>query len=164
MIKQYLLQQNSSHHKRKFKIYTYNFPAYTKEITKPLQCDVHRYIMLITTITRRSIKLMDKEMMKGTIDILLLSLIEQRDLYGYEMTRILKQLSDDTYEMSEGTLYASLKRMERRGWVESYWKDTESGRRKYYRMKDDGKKELISKKENWDWMSSLIQKTSEGLS
>ncbi len=107
---------------------------------------------------------MDKEMMKGTIDILLLSLIEQRDLYGYEMTRILKRLSDDTYEMSEGTLYAALKRMERRGWITSYWKETDSGRRKYYHITNEGKKELTAKKENWDWMSSLIQKSSEGFS
>jgi len=107
---------------------------------------------------------MDKEMMKGSIDLLLLSLIEQRDLYGYEMMRILKRLSDDTYEMSEGTLYAALKRMERREWVQSYWKETDIGRRKYYHITDEGKKELERKKANWDWMNTLIRKSSEGLS
>jgi len=107
---------------------------------------------------------MDKEMMKGSIDLLLLSLIEQRDLYGYEMMRILKRLSDDTYDMSEGTLYAALKRMERRGWIQSYWKETEIGRRKYYNITEDGKKELIRKRANWDWMNTLVRKSSEGLS
>ena len=107
---------------------------------------------------------MDKEMMKGSIDLLLLSLIEQRDVYGYEIMRILKRLSDDTYEMSEGTLYAALKRMERRGWVTSYWKETDIGRRKYYHITEDGKKELQRKKANWDWMNTLIRKSSEGLS
>lgn len=106
---------------------------------------------------------MDKEMMKGSIDLLLLSLIEQRDLYGYEMTRIIKHLSKDTYEMSEGTLYSALKRLERKEWVESYWKKTESGRRKYYHMTDDGSKELELKKDNWKWMDSLIRESSEGL-
>lgn len=106
---------------------------------------------------------MDKEMMKGSIDLLLLSLIEQRDLYGYEMSRILKQLSDDTYEMSEGTLYAALKRMERKSWVTSYWKETDSGRRKYYSITNEGKKELIRKKKNWKWMNELVKKSSEGL-
>ena len=61
---------------------------------------------------------MDKEMMKGSIDLLLMSLISQKDLYGYEMIQILKSLSEETYEMSEGTLYAALKRLERKGWVE----------------------------------------------
>lgn len=106
---------------------------------------------------------MDKEMMKGSIDLLLMSLIVQRDLYGYEMIQILKQLSDDTYEMSEGTLYAALKRLERKEWVESYWHVTESGRRKYYHITDAGKKALDSKRENWKWMETLVRKSSEGL-
>src|SRR5690625_2409434 len=105
----------------------------------------------------------DHEMMKGSIDLILLSLIEQRDLYGYEMTRILKRLSEDTYEMSEGTLYAALKRMERRNWVTSYWKEAESGRRKYYHITKSGKLELKRKKENWKWMNELIRKSSESL-
>lgn len=106
---------------------------------------------------------MDKEMMKGSIDLLLLSLIEQRDLYGYEMTKVLKRLSDDTYEMSEGTLYAALKRMERKQFIESYWQETENGRRKYYRMTKQGRQELVLKKSNWQWMNDLVKKSSEGL-
>lgn len=106
---------------------------------------------------------MDKEMMKGSIDLLLLSLIAQRHLYGYEIIQILKRLSDDTYEMSEGTLYSALKRLERKQWIESYWNETDSGRRKYYHITDDGSKELKSKQKNWEWMNSLIHKSSEGL-
>jgi len=106
---------------------------------------------------------LDKEMMKGSIDLLLLSIINQRDLYGYELIQIIKRLSDNTYEMSEGTLYAALKRLERKGFVQSYWKETESGRRKYYHMTDSGKKELQLKRENWKWMDSLIQRSSESL-
>lgn len=102
-------------------------------------------------------------MMKGSIDLLLLSLIEQRDLYGYEMTRIIKHLSNDAYEMSEGTLYSALKRMERKNWITSYWKETDSGRRKYYHISQDGKVELERKKENWEWMNDLIKRSSESL-
>lgn len=101
--------------------------------------------------------------MKGSIDLLLMSLIVQRDLYGYEIIQILKQLSNDTYEMSEGTLYAALKRLEKREWVESYWQATESGRRKYYHITDNGKQALDSKRENWQWMDNLVRKSSEGL-
>ncbi len=104
---------------------------------------------------------MEKEMMKGSIDLLLLSLIQQRDLYGYELTRIIRNLSKGTYEMSEGTLYAALKRMERKNWISSYWKTTENGRRKYYHITTDGKTELKHKKENWEWMNDLIRKSSE---
>ncbi|BAQ10247.1 PadR family transcriptional regulator [Sporosarcina sp. FSL W7-1349] len=106
---------------------------------------------------------MDQEMMKGSIDLLLLSLIAQRDLYGYEIVKVLKEISDGTYEMGEGTLYAALKRLERKQWVSSYWQEGESGRRKYYRLTDEGRTALASKQENWKWMNTLIRRSSEGL-
>src|SRR5699024_10004075 len=104
---------------------------------------------------------LDKEMMKGSIDLLILTLIEKEDMYGYDISRKIKTLSDDTYEMSEGTLYAALKRMERKSWIESYWLETESGRRKYYKMTIDGTKELSKKQDNWRWMDQLIRKSAE---
>lgn len=106
---------------------------------------------------------MDQEMMKGSIDLILLSLISQRDMYGYEIVKVLKELSEDTYEMSEGTLYAALKRLEKKHWVESYWQETESGRRKYYRLTDEGGQALENKQENWEWMNTLVRRSSEGL-
>lgn len=106
---------------------------------------------------------MDREMMKGSIDLLLLSLIAKRDLYGYEMTKILHQLSDGTYEMSEGTLYPALKRLERKLWVSSYWSETAAGRRKYYRITDSGKKELEKKRKNFELIENLVKRSSEGL-
>lgn len=127
---------------------------------QPLQCDVHRVTMYIKL---GGDPMVDREMMKGSIDLLLLSLIKQRDLYGYEMMAILKRLSENTYEMGEGTLYAALKRMERKNWVKSYWKEIASGRRKYYTITDEGLKEWKRKKENWRWVDSLIRKSSEGL-
>lgn len=106
---------------------------------------------------------MDREMLKGSVDLLLLSLINQRDLYGYEITKLLKQLSDDQYEMSEGTLYPALKRLERNKWVESYWAETDAGRRKYYKITDLGVKELEKKQNDWKRVENLVRKSSEGL-
>ncbi|WP_286228775.1 PadR family transcriptional regulator [Neobacillus mesonae] len=106
---------------------------------------------------------MDKEMLKGSIDLLLLSLIKQRDLYGYEITKLLKQLSDDHYEMSEGTLYPALKRLERKQWIDSYWYETVSGRRKYYKITELGTKELEKKQRDWKLIENLVQRSSEGL-
>ncbi|MDL4840863.1 PadR family transcriptional regulator [Aquibacillus rhizosphaerae] len=106
---------------------------------------------------------MDKEMMKGSIDLLILSLISQKDLYGYEITKVLKNMSEEAYQMSEGTLYSALKRMERKLWIESYWSEEDKGRRKYYRITDSGIKELEQKKKNWKSINALINKSSEGL-
>ena len=99
--------------------------------------------------------------MKGSIDLLLLSLIEQRDLYGYEMTRIIKHLSNDAYEMSETLSLHSKEWNVRTGLL--IWKETDSGRRKYYHISQDGKVELEQKKENWEWMNDLIKRSSESL-
>lgn len=63
---------------------------------------------------------MDKEIMKGSIDILILSVIAQGHTYGYEITKSLKDKSQDLYQMSEGTLYPALKRLEAKECLESY--------------------------------------------
>ncbi|GGH87141.1 DNA-binding PadR family transcriptional regulator [Pullulanibacillus pueri] len=106
---------------------------------------------------------MDKEIQKGSIDVLLLSLLAHRDMYGYEIVKVLKQMSEDLYRLSEGTLYSALKRFERKGWIESYWQETEFGRRKYYKINEEGKRQLEKKRKDWQVLELLIRKTSEGL-
>ncbi|MGM0847215.1 MAG: PadR family transcriptional regulator [Bacillota bacterium] len=106
---------------------------------------------------------MNKELMKGSIDILLMSLISQKDMYGYEMVKRLKESSDDLYNMSEGTLYPALKRLEKNEWVTSYWDETDKGsRRKYYRITEGGQKELALKLKDWQAVHRLIDKTLGG--
>lgn len=106
---------------------------------------------------------MDKEIMKGSIDILLLSLLNQRDMYGYEIVKTLKQNSNELYNMSEGTLYPALKRLETKGWLLSYWVNADNGgRRKYYQITDDGKRELEKKLTEWNQINHLIKVCSEG--
>lgn len=107
---------------------------------------------------------MNKEILKGSIDILLLSLIAKGNTYGYEIAKNLKEKSNDLYSMSEGTLYPALKRLESKKLIRSYWGETsEGGRRKYYRITEDGKKELDKKLSEWNTVSNLIQVCAEGL-
>lgn len=99
--------------------------------------------------------------MKGSIDILLLSLLVEEDSYGYEMTKKLRVLSDDTYQMNEGTLYPALKRLENKEFVTSYWREMEVGaRRKYYAITDAGRVELKRKLRSWKKITELIEKTA----
>lgn len=85
-------------------------------------------------------------------------------MYGYEIIKTLKENSKDLYNMSEGTLYPALKRLENKKWLESYWGNSESGgRRKYYRITQDGKKELDKKLSEWNQISNLIKVCSEGV-
>lgn len=106
---------------------------------------------------------MEKEMLKGSIDLLLLSLLRRKELYGYEIVQLVHELSGGAYEMSEGTLYAALKRIERKNWVESYWVEGTGQRRKYYRLTDKGGEAVAEKMESWNQVDSLIRKTAEGL-
>ncbi|WML41470.1 PadR family transcriptional regulator [Neobacillus sp. OS1-2] len=107
---------------------------------------------------------MDRELLKGSIEILLLSLLVEGDCYGYEMTKKLRILSDDAYHMNEGTLYPALKRLENKECVTSYWsQQTDGTRRKYYSITETGHKLLSEKLKNWKQINQLIDRTLGGL-
>lgn len=106
---------------------------------------------------------MNKEMMKGSIDLLLLSVIAKRDMYGYEIIQALKESSSELYSMSEGTLYPALKRLETQDFITSYWQEQENKRRrKYYQITDDGQKAIEIKLRDWKQLNNLIAKWFEG--
>jgi PadR family transcriptional regulator PadR len=100
----------------------------------------------------------DKELLKGHIDTLILSLLSSRDMYGYEIAKMVRTYSNGSFELKEGTLYLSLKRLENRNWVVSYWSDEQGAgaRRKYYRMTDDGRYKFKLKVEEWNFVKNLI--------
>ncbi|MFJ7744492.1 PadR family transcriptional regulator [Peribacillus sp. NPDC097295] len=104
---------------------------------------------------------MDKEMMKGSIDLLILSLLSQKELYGYEMTKVLRKMGEGQYEISEGTLYPALKRLEKKEYIEGYWQESEAGRRKYYRLTDSGQTELERKRSSFSFLENLVRKSAE---
>ncbi|QYR22325.1 PadR family transcriptional regulator [Paenibacillus sp. sptzw28] len=106
---------------------------------------------------------MDKELMKGSIDILLLAELNRNDSYGYEIVKNLKQRSNNFYDMSEGTLYPALRRLENKDFVTSYWGESnDGGRRKYYRITEDGKSELRRKLSEWKEIHFMILNVTEG--
>ena len=105
----------------------------------------------------------NKEMLKGYIDAILMSLLINNTMYGYELAKTVREMSDETFELKEGTLYLSLKRLEKNGYVKSNWNDENSGggRRKYYKITDDGISYIKNKKLEWKFMKSLIDKFLE---
>ncbi|QWG61067.1 PadR family transcriptional regulator [Bacillus mycoides] len=106
---------------------------------------------------------MDKEILKGSIDILLLSIIKQHDTYGYEIIQRLKENSNHLYTMSQGTLYPALKRLEQKDLINSYWGESETGmKRKFYRITTNGKKILEEKLTAWDSVTTLIKTCQKG--
>ena len=102
---------------------------------------------------------MNKEMLKGTIDILILSVLKKQDNYGYEISKTIKVKTEGQYEIQEATLYLSLKRLEKLEAIASYWGDeSNGGRRKYYRITEDGKALLAQSIKDWRETVSIVDK------
>ena len=106
----------------------------------------------------------EKEMLKGYIDLIILSMIYQEDLYGYELAKQVKEQTDDQFELKEGTLYLAFKRLEKSGLIQSYWGDENSGgRRKYYRLLPEGRQHIKQKKTEWQLIKKMIDMFLEGV-
>lgn len=92
----------------------------------------------------------NKELMKGSTSILILTLLKSEDMYGYQITQELERRSVSTFE-ERGDFIPMLHALEKEGAVESYWYDTDEGRRrKYYKLTDTGKEMLESKQKEWN--------------
>lgn len=90
------------------------------------------------------------EILKGTLDILILKTLKRGANHGYGIARWLRESSSDAFQVEEGALYPALRRMEKRGHLVAGWDVTETGREaKYYRLTDEGEKELHAAQANW---------------
>ena len=106
----------------------------------------------------------NKELMKGSTSILILTLLKEKDMYGYEIIQEMKTKSDNMFSMKEGSLYPMLHSLEKNNAVESYWYDTDEGRRrKYYRITDSGILLLQTKRKEWNTFSSIMNNIINGV-
>jgi PadR family transcriptional regulator PadR len=102
---------------------------------------------------------MNKEMLKGTIDILILSVLNQGNNYGYEISRIIKTKTQGMFEILEATMYLALKRLEAQKAIEFYWgEETGGGRRKYFKITELGKVQLEQLISDWKNTSQIVEK------
>jgi PadR family transcriptional regulator, regulatory protein PadR len=101
----------------------------------------------------------NKEMLKGTIDLLILSILNERDSYGYEISKAIKVRTEGAFEIQEATLYLSLKRLEKQKAVSAYWgKESHGGRRKYYAITEYGKELLYQFIQDWRHISTIVER------
>jgi len=91
------------------------------------------------------------ELMKGTLDILILRTLSRGPNHGYGIARWLRESSGEEFQVEEGALYPALRRMEKRGFLVSDWETTETGREaKVYRLTSQGQAELDAAMANWE--------------
>lgn len=98
---------------------------------------------------------------KGSTEVIILTLLAERPMYGYEMVQELEQRSNGYFEMKEGLLYPTLHRMQQSGWLSSNWRAVDGRRRKYYALTALGQEALGEQAEEWSVflkkLESLLQ-------
>lgn len=105
----------------------------------------------------------DKSLQAGSTSMLILKLIEEKDMYGYEMIETLSKRSDNTFSLKAGTLYPLLKILEEKGYINSYEQDTSSARvRKYYTITKKGRLLLNDKQKEWSLFTDAVNKVMLG--
>jgi PadR family transcriptional regulator len=97
------------------------------------------------------------DLVQGTLDLLLLKILALEPLHGWAIGQRLKQVSGDVLQVSDGSLYPALHKLEQEGWITAEWKPTENNRRaKFYSLSRLGRKQLQKEAANWERLSGAI--------
>ena len=99
------------------------------------------------------------DLLQGTLDGLVLRALSWGPMHGYAVARFINRGSDGTFKVLDGALYTSLHRMEERGWIESEWGNSETGKRaKFYRLTTVGRRAVRSETTNWnDYVAAVAR-------
>ena len=98
------------------------------------------------------------DLLQGTLDMLILKVLNRGPMHGFGIAERIQQLSDDVLSVGEGSLYPALYRLQDRGWITSEWGQSENNRRaKYYTLTKAGRKQLEVENEGWDRLCLAIR-------
>ena len=97
------------------------------------------------------------DLVQGTLDLLVLKILALEPLHGWALSQRLKQVSGDVLQVSDGSLYPALHKLEQQGWIQAEWKPTENNRRaKFYSLTRLGRRHLEREAANWERISTAI--------
>ncbi len=97
------------------------------------------------------------DLVQGTLDLLILKMLALQSMNGWEVGQRLKQLSADVLQVSDGSLYPALHKLEQQGWVTAEWRPSENNRRaKFYSLTRAGRQQLQIETSNWDRLARAI--------
>lgn len=99
------------------------------------------------------------DLVQGTLDLLLLKILALEPLHGWAISQRLSQISGDDLQVSDGSLYPALHKLEQEGWINAEWKTSELGRRaKFYALTQSGRRHLEQEADEWRRLSSAISR------
>jgi transcriptional regulator len=99
------------------------------------------------------------DMIKGTLDMLILKVLSLEPVHGWGISERIQQISEDELQVNQGSLYASLHKLTREGWIQSSWRVTENNRRaRYYALTRAGEKQLGIEAEHWTRLTLAVDR------
>jgi len=105
----------------------------------------------------------ERELKKGSAEMLILSLVEARARHGYELSKLVESLSGGVVRFNVASLYPLLYRMEKRGWVQGRWVEKAgTRRRRYYRLTPGGRKVLAQQRSRWEEFVAAVNRVTRG--
>jgi PadR family transcriptional regulator PadR len=106
-------------------------------------------------------RMLDRELKKGSAELLILSLVETRPRHGYEISKLIESRSDGTLKFNIASLYPLLYRLEGRGWIKGRWVEkADERRRRYYKLTAEGKKVLATQRNTWQEFVAAINRVT----
>jgi transcriptional regulator len=97
------------------------------------------------------------DVIQGTLDMLILKTLSLQPLHGFGIARRIEQISRGVFKVNPGSLLTALQRLERAGWLDAEWRDTENSRRaKYYALTRAGRKQLDAETADWNRRASAV--------
>src|SRR3990170_3739209 len=98
------------------------------------------------------------DVLRGTLDLLILKALSLEPMHGWAITQRLEQLSREALRVGQGSLYSALQRLEEKGWVDSVWRATQQGRRaKYYELTPAGRRALGAEAAHWHRYVAMVE-------
>ena len=97
------------------------------------------------------------DLLQGTLDMLILKIVALGPVHGYGISQRIQQVSREVLQVQQGSLYPALHRLEKRGWLQAIWGESESGRQaKFYRLSAKGRKQLLLEESQWNRLAEAI--------
>ena len=100
------------------------------------------------------------DILQGTLDLMVLQTLEAMGtLHGYGIARRIEQISEDVLQLNQGTIYASLLRLQQRRWISASWGTSDNNRKaKFYAITKAGRKQLAAQAQNWERISAVMMR------
>ncbi|MGI9072100.1 MAG: PadR family transcriptional regulator [Bryobacteraceae bacterium] len=97
------------------------------------------------------------DLLQGTLDMLILKIVALGPVHGYGISQRIRQISKQVLQVQQGSLYPALHRLEKRGWLQAQWGESDNGRQaKFYKLSSKGRRQLAAEESNWHRLADAV--------